>query len=327
MKSNIFFRNFSLCLILLGGLFFQACEEDESFDVVGNPDNIVYILPAIKSFDMVSTPVGFFGNKISAGFKVKATQPMVGSATVTATIDNSLVDNYNKKNETEYMTCNASLQKATATINEGEYASFDSIVVILPENNYTEITKKGSYLIPVKLSSITNEVLSTEYNVVYLVINVEEKQINEGAGSSEIQGNIITGKSEWTATSTDSSVDDFSSIFDKNNSTGVTFNEPNPVVTIDMQKINNVSALQLINSDGSGWDANYLNYSNIQVQLSTDGETWVNAGSVDPTIEDSINQYIIMYGEVPCRYVRITLTWQYSWFGYLFNEINIYATE
>jgi len=327
MKNTISIKNIAFCLLLLVTFLFQACEDDESFDVVGNPNNIVYILPATKSFDMVTTPVGFFGDSIYADFGVKSTNPMKESVTVTATIDNSLVSTYNEENSTDYMTCTASLAKATATISEGEYASFDSIKVILPEENYPEIEEIGSYLVPVKLSGVSTGIVSAEYNVVYLEINVEQKLINENVGSGDIQGSLVADRSTWTATSTDSSVGDFSSVFDGNNGSGVRFgNESNPTITIDMQEEKNVSAFYFKNSNSS-W-GHYFNFSSIHVELSSDGNTWIDAGTTSPVIENLTDQYVILYGAVPSRYIRITVAWAYGNYGSYyrsFNEFNVYA--
>lgn len=109
MKINTYI----LGLLAVAGLFsFQSCD-DESYDVVGNPDNLIYFPPkgqfnntsaAVETFTVVSTPVGYFGDEVYAKFGVSATRPMDGSATVTAVIDNGLVEAFNTENGTEYKT-------------------------------------------------------------------------------------------------------------------------------------------------------------------------------------------------------------------------------
>ena len=99
MKINTYI----LGLLAVAGLFsFQSCD-DESYDVVGNPDNLIYFPPkgqfnntsaAVETFTVVSTPVGYFGDEVYAKFGVSATRPMDGSATVTAVIDNGLVEGF-----------------------------------------------------------------------------------------------------------------------------------------------------------------------------------------------------------------------------------------
>ncbi len=321
-KNILYAGLLALCIVGL-----SACEDEEVYDFPGSADNIVYILPATKSFNMVSTPVGFFGDSIAAGFGVKSTQPSETSATVTAVIDTSLVSAYNEANGTNYMTCTASLSKATATINQGEYASFDSIEVVLPKADYSAISEIGTYLVPVKLSTITTGVVSTEYNIVYLEINVEQKLIKEDAGSGDIQGTLVADRSAWTATSTDASVTNFSSVFDGNAGSGVSFgNEASPTITIDMQDEKNVSAFYFKNTNYSWY--NWYNFSNIYIELSTDGTTWTEAGTAPPHVENTTDQYIILYGAVPSRYVRITVSWLYGDYGSIyrsFNEFNVYA--
>ena len=305
MKINTYI----LGLLAVAGLFsFQSCD-DESYDVVGNPDNLIYFPPkgqfnntsaAVETFTVVSTPVGYFGDEVYAKFGVSATRPMDGSATVTAVIDNGLVEAFNTENGTEYKTTSvAVLQRASVSVGNGSYLSSDSIEVVIPEEKYSGMAEKGAYLIPVRLESTTKGKVTVTKNL--------------------------------TATTTDSSVDanSIARIFDGNTGSGASFsNEENPTFTLDMNATNNVTALYFKNSSSS-WGS-YYNFCRIGVELSTDGNNWTDAGAAAPVVENNTDQYIILYGAVPARYVRLSLQWSNgsgSWGGYYrtFNELDVYA--
>lgn len=337
MKINKYF----LGLLTVAGLFsFQSCD-DESYDVVGNPDNLIYfpskgqldnVSAAVETFTVVSTPVGYFGDEIYAKFGVSATRPMDGTATVTATIDNSLVETFNTENGTEYKTTSAAvLQKASVSVGSGAYISSDSIEVVIPEDKYSGLSEKGTYLIPVRLESTTRGKVTVTKNLAYVVVNLEEKLIKEDAGSGDITGTKVSDRSVWTATTTDASVDENSiaRIFDGNTGSGASFsNEENPIFTLDMHATNKVTALYFKNSSSS-WGS-YYNFSRIGVELSTDGNNWTDAGTAAPVVENNTDQYIILYGAVPARYVRLSLQWSNgggSWGYYYrtFNELDVYV--
>ncbi len=314
MKNTISIKNIAFCLLLLVTFLFQACEDDESFDVVGNPNNIVYILPATKSFDMVTTPVGFFGDSIYADFGVKSTNPMKESVTVTATIDNSLVSTYNEKNDTDYMACTASLAKATATISEGEYASFDSIKVILPKENYPEIEEVGSYLVPVKLSGVSTGIVSAEYNVVYLAITTTYSNCKDQATSVSGTKADRTG---WTASVNGSDIG--SRLFDNNRwsyyyTTSLPF-----TIEIDLGSVHN---------DITGFDMSYFSeYYGIGSADVYTSETTTDEYELQgsPGYLFSSTQYVSFYETVNTRYIKIVINSSSYDSGVVMTEFNLYA--
>ncbi len=193
------------------------------------------------------------------------------------------------------------------------------------------MAEKGAYLIPVRLESTTKGKVTVTKNLAYVVVNLEERLIKEDAGSDDIKGAKVSDRSAWTATTTESSVDanSIARIFDGNTGSGASFsNEENPTFTLDMNATNNVTALYFKNSSSS-WGS-YYNFSRIGVELSTDGNNWTDAGAAAPVVENNTDQYIILYGAVPARYVRLSLQWSNgsgSWGGYYrtFNELDVYA--
>lgn len=324
---------------MVGFLGVQSCD-DENYDVKGNPDNLIYFAPskvhldnmsnAVESFTVVSTPVGYFGDEVFAKFGVSITSPMNGVSTVNAAIDNDLVESFNTKMGTKYKSCPvAVLQRATVSISDGEYASSDSIEVVIPRDKYSTLTEKGTYLVPVRLESATLGKVSVIKNIAYVIINLEEKLIKEDASSSDIMGAKVSNRSVWTATTTDSSVDanGIARVFDGNTGTGATFsNKENPTFIVDMHAVNEVTALYFKNTSSSR-STNY-NFKGIGIELSTDGNTWVNAGTAAPVVENKSDQYIIFYGAISARYIRLSLQWNYGSYGAYyrkFNELDVYA--
>jgi len=337
MKIKTYILGLLAMAALLG---FQSCD-DESYDVVGNPDYFIYF-PAkgqlndksatVEAFTVVSTPIGYFGDEVFAKFGVSVTRPMNEDVTVTAVIDNSLVETFNTANGTDYKTCSvAVLQKASVNISNGAYVSSDSIEVIIPEEQYSSMTEMGTYLIPVRLETVTKGKVAATRNLAYVVVNLEERLIKKDASSSDIKGTKVTDRSAWTAITTDTSVDEsaIASIFDGDADTGVQFsNQENPTLTIDMQTANKVTALYFKNSSSS-WGS-YYNLSTIGVELSADGNDWIEAEPASPVIENNTDQYIVFYGAVESRYIRLSLQWingSGSW-GYYYrylNELDVYA--
>lgn len=335
-------KTYFLALLAIAGIVsFQSCD-DENYDVTGNPDNLIYFPPsksrpdnmpnAVETFTVIATPVGYLGDEVYAKFGVRATRPMSGAATVTAVIDNSLVETYNAKYGTEYKICPiAVLQKAAVTIADGAYSSSDSIEVVIPEEKYAELTEKGEYLIPVHLESATHGKVTAIENVAFVIMTLKEKYIKEGAGTDDIKGSIVNDRSAWTAAATDASVDatTLAKIFDSDDNTGAVFsNEENPTVTIDLHAIKKVGALYFRNAPASDYRGYFYNFNSIGMQLSTDGNTWTDVDTAAPVVKNNIDQYIVFYGTVSCRYIKLSLQWRYGHIGSSyrrFNEINIYA--
>ena len=152
----------SVSLLLAGMLGFQSCDE-ETYDVTGNSNNLVYFNQKgddgksnFYSFNVDWTSVGAVGDEVTLKVPVKTTRPADGGLVVYAGVNNALVDTYNQQNGTAYSALPANtvqFVKQSVTVPAGAMESTDSIEFTIPAENYIPLTER-LYLLPVVISSV-----------------------------------------------------------------------------------------------------------------------------------------------------------------------------
>ena len=179
MKS---FKYLLSAVLLCGGILsFQSCD-DESYDVVGNPNNLVYFNQKggdgqlnFYSFTVDWTSVGAVGDQVTLKVPVKTTRPADGNLSVSAAVDNSLVETYNQENGTAYAALpdnTVEFIKQSVTVPAGATISTDSIEFTIPAENYIPLTER-LYLLPVTISSVNgNGIPSTQAGVIWTSISM-----------------------------------------------------------------------------------------------------------------------------------------------------------
>lgn len=157
------------------GLGLASCSSDDSYDVKGNPADLVFLnKTAQKEFTGViyHTPVGDLGSA-KACFPAQIQRPTTGDVTVGVVADTSFVAKYNENHGTSYVSAPddvlGSLKVKKATIKQGEYISADSVEVEVPQESFAKLTAPG-YVIPLKLSP-SGAVGSEDQGVAYLIVN------------------------------------------------------------------------------------------------------------------------------------------------------------
>lgn len=165
----------ALGLSAVMGLGLASCSSDETYDVTGNPDDLVFLSKATqKEFTGViyHTPVGEFGSA-KAYFPAQIQRPTTGDVSVSVVADTSFVSKYNEAHGTSYVSAPAdvisSLKVKNATIRQGEYVSTDSVEVDVPQESFAKLSEPG-YIIPLKVSP-SGAVGSEEQGVAYLIVN------------------------------------------------------------------------------------------------------------------------------------------------------------
>ena len=173
MKTNIV-KCFSYCMLAVAALSFVSCSSDESYDVYGNPDNLVYLdLRGPKTYEskLLSTPVGIFG-MAGAFIPVHAQHATSGMASVE--VVDSLVARYNRENKTEYPAFPAEALKALQ-ITPAQFSNNqkDTIQVSVPEDKFALFTEP-TYVLPVKLSTAQGGTVTEieNYKIAYILVNV-----------------------------------------------------------------------------------------------------------------------------------------------------------
>lgn len=177
MKTNIV-KCFSYCMLAVAALSFVSCSSDESYDVYGNPDNLVYLdLRGPKTYEskLLSTPVGIFG-MAGAFIPVHAQHATSGMASVE--VVDSLVARYNRENKTEYPAFPAEALKALQ-ITPAQFSNNqkDTIQVSVPEDKFALFTEP-TYVLPLVLSDVQGGKATEieDYKVAYVLVNVSSTE-------------------------------------------------------------------------------------------------------------------------------------------------------
>ena len=136
----------SVSLLLAGMFGFHSCD-DETYDVTGNPNNLVYFNQKSSdgksnfySFNVDWTSVGAVGDEVTLKVPVKTTRPADGGLVVYAGVNNALVDTYNQQNGTAYSALPANtvqFVKQSVTVPAGAMESADSIEFTIPAELYS----------------------------------------------------------------------------------------------------------------------------------------------------------------------------------------------
>lgn len=160
-------------LALVAGLGLTACSDD-SYDVKGNPDDLVFISKSVtKNFEGIiyHTPVGDIGSA-TASFPAQIQRPVDGTVTVGAEPDTSYISRYNETYGTNYVSVPDdvlhNLEVKMATIKAGEYITTDSVEVSVKQSDFVKLTEPA-YLIPLRVSA-SGAVGSQDQGVAYLVV-------------------------------------------------------------------------------------------------------------------------------------------------------------
>ena len=198
-----------LSAMALASAALTSCDDDQ-YDVVGNPDNLVYVniahdYPAnmpknTYAFDLYQTPVGPILNATPGDVElyVQCTKPAPADITVKFELAPEVeVDGLDKFPENSGIA--VTLPENTVTIPKGANRS-NSVVANIDLTNVDWSKFDGTaYVLPIRISSVSGgAVASVEKNFAYIGVNVDHKDgmINPGATSPE--GSRITDCSAWT---------------------------------------------------------------------------------------------------------------------------------
>lgn len=302
LTSHSTLHEIACCSLLLAASLLTSCSDDEKYDVVGNPNNLLYFsmadVSAPRTFSIAKTPIGNFGG-FETQYPVFCTRNMAKETTVKAAVDNALVEAYNEEHATEYAAIPdgvVDLTQAVAHFHAGAVAAYDSLRIVVPDANLGALTE-DAYLIPVRLDAVTGDGKgSEERGVLYLVLTLTEQLVNERAQVSDLRGTMIS--TDVMTTWTEASGLQLSRLGDDNRAT----TWARGTRTIDMLQTYKVSGLKLLTRYENGTFS-----QGVTLEISTDGSDWQEIGTLTTMPRDDDDyQYFILYGGVPARYLRIT---------------------
>nr|WP_320057908.1 DUF1735 domain-containing protein [uncultured Bacteroides sp.] len=338
MKTYIY-KYFCVSFMMIAALSLQSCGNDDSYDVVGNSNNLFYIKAnsssSVKSpntllFGVVHTPAGDFGN-VKAEFPVRCLRSVDETTKVTAQLDNSLIDAYNAKYGTSYVQFPEgalNFDLATVTVEKGHYIAGDSLAASVPISALTKFTESG-YIAPIRIASVAGSKGegSEVYGIGYIIVKTSTKLIKSGAASSDMLGTLVADYSGWSASCAQSSNSDFSSLVDGDTWSGWDFNSSIGTVVVDMKSEKEFTGIRSFCSYGMYSSYGYY-FSNIVLAYSTDGTNYIDAGSASNSemVNESGYQYICLYAAVKARYLKVTYTCNSQW-GRGLYELGVYTNK
>lgn len=318
MIKYLTLKNIVAVLVLVGAILLQACDNDESYDITGDSTNFLYFRADSQKFEdkpinsyvfnIIRTPIGEEGDKIHVKIPVRVNLPLKTDATVSAVINNELIDEYNADKGTSYKVFPENSVvwiKTSVTIKAGAYTSADSLEFVVPEDQYKNFNE-SAYLLPIQLDKASAGVISTNASVLWIFVYSEYRLIRPNAGVNDILGTICN-RTGWSISSTDEPTLNYTACLDGSLTTGVRFsNVEVPTITVDMGKVNKVSGLRL--APYRTTSANYR-LSSVKVELSLDNQSWNILGTADSMATSGSYQLVGFYCGIDARYIRLTLTW------------------
>jgi hypothetical protein len=310
-----------------------SCKKDESPDIKGNPDTMFFTSNAnlgnmpgnSVSYSLTNipdaTPSGW--QNLTSGIPqtikipVYATKPVSREVTVTAEFDNSLVAAYNAANNTAYTELPAgilSAQSLSVKIPEGQTTAVDSLTIGVSAADLKTLTAPA-YMTPIKLTTVSDESVgkiasNDAIRIVYVVLNVELRQIRYLATAADVTG-TLQSKVSWVTTFNPAPTAQVGNILDGSTATLARWTAPTPpvMVDLDMQAAKNVTGFRLYTSTSSTTSPTQMD-----VSVSDDGITYRLIGSplrANLTYTSGYT-YVLFYRPVKARYLRLNVSYSTS---------------
>lgn len=325
MNLNLI-KIFPMALVSLA-LAFASCSDDETYDVVGNPNNLVYFnANASNTFEcgIMRTEIGDLGT-VKASFPVALQRPSEGEIVAKAVVDNSLIDAYNANNGTSYKALPegiVDISQSEASIEAGQTSSQDTVSVKIDNSDFSKI-ENGEYLLPVRLEVVSGSGKGSESRGVgYVIVKaLETSLVNTTPSDGDLKGTEQTDYANWKCVSaTGLNKDEFGGLF-----TGDSWNrkwnitENTATFTVDLQKEKGIT--------GVGVTCYVM--KSLSLSLSTDNASWIDLGTF--TLDQLLGKdgyFVVLQGPVPARYVKMTINIeQNQWTEYYryLSTFSVYA--
>lgn len=287
---------------------YQIESEEPTLYALCGSDNVL-------TGSVAHTPSGSF-NGVNAAFDVYTTVFSASGYTVTASVDNSLIDAYNSAHGTSYKAIDEALVKIAnnpGTIEANANKTTSQFAVSL-EGNLSELTDKSGYLIPVTFSA-SGAITSSSRGVVYVIVTPVEELFRSNFTLADIEGSLVEDRSGWTIEGESdlyTESDRHESLLDGDGNTYVrTWGGP-VIFKIDFGKTLDVTAVSLLPRQDYDWYKNYHPHT-ILIEYSENGETYSELGAATSGSGQIVTldgaAYAALYGSQKIRYIRITASY------------------
>lgn len=334
MKSKYIFGVFALAL---GAMCMTSCDDDDTYDVVGNPNNLVFADDYSTTTSVVQIPGATIAG-FSLDIPARCNKIAASDIKVTFAVDNSLIDAYNEENGTEYLPLpenTLALTNPTVTIPAGKSKSDDVFGIALTENTdaLATIDNEKGYLIPVRIESVQGGQLAASVkSQTFIVLTVMHTVIDPDATADNRRGSLVSDRSGWTVTpaSGTTASGDLSFWFDGNNRnhSAIESDGDMAVAVVDLGKeysFDGITASYYYVYWGS-WGYDEGSFNNTKIYISTNNSDWTSVG----VVEADGASFVGFYGMVTARYIKIEQPSVEGWYGpeppsFDCGDFNIYA--
>ena len=282
-RKNLFYIGmFALCAI-----GFAACDDDETYDVYGDPFNRVYISDNSKAYKIVQTPISTVSN-VDFKWPAKCSQKASGTIKATVVVDNSLIAAYNEEHGTVFEAMPAEaivLENAEMTIPAGKMVVADTVHVKLTDEPNTQLS--------------TNMVAPS-----FLTVTVTEDNVNHEATEADITGTLVANQAGWSVNVLSGSGSNLDRWFDGNPQSTASISDWSnykAAFTVDMGKSYTFSAI--VAYRGTSWGEYNSISAGTKISTSDDGTNFKSAGEVTGS-----SKFIVFYAPLTARYIRVETT-------------------
>lgn len=303
-RKNLFYIGmFALCAI-----GFAACDDEETYDVYGDPFNRVYISDNSKAYKIVQTPISTVSN-VDFKWPAKCSQKASGTIKATVVVDNSLITAYNEEHGTVFEVMPAEaivLENAEMTIPAGKMVVADTVHVKLTDdaNVLSTLTSEKGYIIPLRLVSAEGPNTQLSTNMVspsFLTVTVTEDNVNHEATEADITGTLVADQAGWSVNVLSGSGSNLDRWFDGNPQSTASISDWSnykAAFTVDMGKSYTFGAIVAYRS--TSWGEYNSISAGTKISTSDDGTNFKSAGEVTGS-----SKFIVFYAPLTARYIRV----------------------
>jgi hypothetical protein len=324
--SNYIFSGF----FFLSVLVLNSCTKEATTTITGDTVNRVFVKTPtsyinLYKFSIIHTPVSELGT-VLISFPARSTMAAPSDVKVSFQVDNSLISAYNTANGTNFSQIPDSLLtlvNTQLTIPKGAYSSVDSLSMSITNKRLHYLPDPG-YILPIKITSIStvpNTVISTNENIVYVVINTSSTNCYNTPLIGDMVGTLITPRTAWTAT-LDATLNSgaLTNMFDAKTNT-YWFVSPAKEVNLTVNlgsAVSNITGIRI-----HSYSTSYSLTSAV-VYTSIDGTTWTSQGIANLSTASSY-QYIKFYSPIAsAKYIKLDVKSWKSGSYVIMAEFDVY---
>lgn len=310
MKLYKFFTAVGVVTFMAG---FTACNDDEVYTegFEGVSGQVVLAPTVNESYKFVKIPTDMIAPNITWNVAPRSRVRASEELTMKFAIDNSLVDEYNTANSTEYVALPdgvVTMDVEEATITEGNTQAEAPVTVKVTDDasKLAKLEVGKDYMVPVRMTEVTKgaaRIAVSATNVSYLTFSVTEEMINQTGSPT---GTIIPkgDRTSWSATF-GNGASEYMGANGWNNpirETGSYNYGSYPAgsnVIFDLSKEYTFDGIYSYPYFGS--NTYTLFKANAEFLISSDGSNWTSLG----TINSLHNSTVAFYAPVTARYIKV----------------------